>query len=150
MEPLSGTFLAHPRLCVPPPPPAPSNLDSSLHVDLGISEPAHVVRRLGESWPADKGACRKIRSEGEVGWGLSLASFRAPDAQASLSPPVFWMPILYRSSPDPRSLHPVFSSSPLPPGARIGGPQWASPSCGRASSKAEGCEGPRGGSSVAP
>lgn len=58
-EPPSRPFLALP--------PTPSDLDSSLHVDLGVSEPAHVLRRLGESSPKDKRTCRKMRSGGGVG-----------------------------------------------------------------------------------
>lgn len=78
-EPLSRPFLD---------PQAPSDLDSSLHVDLGVSEPAHVLRRLGESSPKDKRTCRKMRSGAGVG-------------TPPLSPLFIRMLILYSSSPDP-------------------------------------------------
>ena len=78
-EPLSRPFLD---------PQAPSDLDSSLHVDLGVSEPAHVLRRLGESSPKDKRTCRKMRSEAGVG-------------TPPLSPLFIRMLILYSSSPYP-------------------------------------------------
>lgn len=66
-------------------PPSPSDLDSSLHVDPGVSEPAHVVRRLGESSPQDKGTCRKTWSRDGAGWGFSLAALPASDAHAPFS-----------------------------------------------------------------
>ena len=94
-EPPSRLFLA--------PPPTPSNLDSSLHVDLGVSEPAQVLRRLGESSPKDKRTCRKMRSRGGVG----TPSF------STLHP----MPILYRSSPVPGILMSAPRLSPGPGGA---------------------------------
>lgn len=86
-------------------------------MDLGVSEPAHVVRRLGESSPEDKGTFGKMQIEGEVGWEFNLVSLPGRDTQApSLSPPFIRMPALNRSSPDPHFFHP----KPCPRRHRLG------------------------------
>lgn len=45
-------------------------LDSSFHMDLGVSEPAHVMRRLGQSWPEDQGTVQQrgiVKGQGVPG-----------------------------------------------------------------------------------
>ena len=124
-EPPSRPFLA--------PPPAPSDLDSSLHVDLGVSEPAHVLRRLGESSPKDKRTCRKMRS----GRGVGTPSL------STLHPDAYSLP-LFSGSPDSHVRPQDFALG------QEGRPQVASPSCGGACSRAGGGEGPAGRGSSAP
>lgn len=124
-------------------PSAPSDLDSSLHMDLGISEPAHVRRLLGQSLPEDQGTCGEMRSGGSaehLSWPpmpmLLLLLFLYPSL-SGCQPSIVLLPTLI---PSTQSSLPRQS---LPPSGQGGLTPWASPSCSGAS-RAGVCGGPRG------